>query len=239
MKNYLSFLLAALVGFCSCSEDSEGVYDEVLSNTVWTQTYIEPGYSFTYPSISDLQLEAYINMVKSYFSYLQFEEMPMRHVRDTFPPSTQEYGNYLLSFTNSTCRLTHTMFEDKTYGVRTYEVLPVYYPDQTFIGTDENSIPIEVVIRKDSAFVKDWSSSDVRNISIPLPEDNIFYMKMKIIEETEYSVVDTEGIETIYDMDFVRNGNKVQLTGDKNITGTLNDSMDEIDFDEIGTVYRQ
>ena len=40
-------------------------------------------------------------------------------------------------------------------------------------------------------------------------------------------------------MTFTRNGNKVQLTGDKNITGTLNDSMDEIDFDEIGTVYRQ
>lgn len=70
-------------------------------------------------------------------------------------------------------------------------------------------------------------------------KENIFYVDIEEVGVSDYYDYEGEPETETYNMTFTRNGNKVQLTGDKNITGTLNDSMDEIDFDEIGTVYRQ
>ena len=234
MRKNLFLLFTALVGFCSCSEDSEGVYDEVLSNTVWTQTYIEPLYTISEDSDHREYWKLYLSVLKS-------ESLPVETKYDTLW-SYYNKGNYLLSFKNDRCEMKDTYQRNGEYRVKTLKVSPAFYPDQEFKDTSINggiSVSLEVIVKKDSVFVTESSEDSDRTFSFKLDEENIFYVDIEEVGVSDYYDYEGEPETETYNMTFTRNGNKVLLTGDRNMTGTLNDSMDEIDFDEMGTVYRQ
>lgn len=234
MRKLLFLLFAALVGFCSCSEDSDGVYDEVLSNTVWTQTYVTPLYTIS----EGLDNREYW---KQYLSVLKSENLPAETKYDTLW-NYYDKGNYLLSFKNDRCEMKDTYQRNGEYRVKTLKVSPAFYPDQEFKDTSINvgiSVSLEVIVKKDSVFVTESSEDSDRTFSFKLDEENIFYVDIEEVGVSDYYDYEGEPKTDTYNMTFTRNGNKVQFAGDKNISGTLNDSMDEIDFDEIGTVYRK
>lgn len=233
MKKALVFFMSALSVMCSCSESSEELYDEVLSNTVWAQDYVTPPY------IKEEGAD-HREYWKGYLSVLKSESLPVATKHDTLW-SYYDKGSYLLLFKNDRCEMKETYQSNRKYRVKTLKVSPAFYPDQEFRDTFMNggiSASLEVRVKKDSVFVRESSEANDRTFSFKLDEENIFYMD---IEETGISdYYDYEGepkIET-YSMTFTRNGNNIMFSGDKEYTGVLNEAMDEMEISGIGTLYR-
>lgn len=232
MSKKLFLLVAALFGVCSCSEDSENVYDEVLSNTEWIQIYFESKY------IISVENDGTLESIKEWaLSFLESQQMPSESESDTIWNITTK-NKYVLTFFNENCELKDFHYKKGNYQIKTYEVLVTYYPDQVYNTDLEFDWSLEITLRKDSLIVdRTHPDGDEVCLKFALDGENRMYKRGGVISSGYYPY-EAETYET-YNMTFVRNGNKVQLTGDMNITGTLNKSMDEIDFKDIGTVYKQ
>lgn len=234
MKKELVFFMSALSVMCSCSESSEELYDEVLSNTVWAQDYVTPPY--IKDEGSDLR-----EYWKLYLSVLKSEALSAAIKYDTLW-RYYDKGSYSLNFMNERCEMKETYQRNGEYRIKTLKVSPVFYPDQEFRDTSMNggfSVALEIKVKKDSVFVKESSEANDRIFSFKLDEENVFYMD---IEETGisdyYDYEDEPKIETC-NMTFTRNGNNIMFSGDKEYTGVLNEAMDEMEISGIGTLYRQ
>ena len=57
-----------------------------------------------------------------------------------------------------------------------------------------------------------------------------------VSEPFDYELEDK--IET-YRMTYTRNGNRLELAGDKNLSGVISEDFSEIDFEEIGSFGRK
>lgn len=235
-KLALLFFVGMLV--LSCSEESEDLYDNELSNTIWTCSYIEPVGNLS-------EGHDFRDYYEPYLSLLESEDLPETMVYDTIY-RTSNYFDYILKFNNQDCNLELNQQEKGQYRVKSYKVHPVYYPNQVFTDTrhfEDYSISIRVEVRDDTIFVDSSYYGEVSPDSIGpgfhLDGANIFY---KTIEEqgvSPYSDYEGEIVTSACNMKFTRVGNNVSFNGDKNMTGLINETFDEMEIEEIGTFYKQ
>lgn len=121
----LALLLFVGMLVLSCSEESEDLYDNELSNTIWTCSYIEPvgnlaeGHDFR-------------DYYEPYLSLLESEDLPETIVYDTIDRRTQKHSNYILKFNNDDCELESNQQKNGRYRVKSCKVRPVYYMLNSF-----------------------------------------------------------------------------------------------------------
>ncbi len=146
----------------------------------------------------------------------------------------------MLSFANDECKFEDTHYIEGTYKIRTYTRKEYHYPDQSLSYTDADARYLyECIIKNDSLTINciyianglHEIVNETRSYIGHLYKDSTLNMSSTFPYLTETS--------NIYHMKFERIDRNIILYGDRNMKGVMNDTYDEIDFDDIGTLYLQ
>ncbi|MBO5540106.1 MAG: hypothetical protein J5980_04085 [Muribaculaceae bacterium] len=230
MKKLLCLLYVALIiSSCSTSEDDLTVYDDVLSNTRWTQNYVK---SQTGVINEKIEIPEYIR------NRLDVVELPSVERIDTIWDVDNSEGKYILTFGNNDCKLDDVHYSKGSYRIHKFVRKETYYPDQTHSWTDDSSKRMyEIVIRNDTLYFKETYIGEDKN---ELLRNEWMYANHQF-DDTTLSLSASfpyanEKIIT-YNMTFTRNGRNIELSGDKHFVGILNEDRDRIQFNELGTLY--
>jgi len=228
MKKLL--FLYIIIFICSCSNDTDEIYDTVLSNTKWYQEYIEnegekPG--------DVVYLPPYYHEM---FAKLQPAEISKKEITDTIWNLIKN-NTLLLSFKNNTCNLKETHNYKGTYKIRTRTIKETYYPNQTVSGVFGYEF-VEMTVFNDSIIYKYTYKNITYTQKLFLGKDNKTQETLDtpiISEEYAYS----KNTEKKYNMTYIRNNSNIEFHGDKNLTGFINDNYDELYISELGTFYKK
>lgn len=229
----LIFPIAICLTLISCSSDeTESVYDSVLSNTRWQQDYVDVPTSIVVNEEYTLPTEI--------LARLQSETRTEQET-DTINKTTAQSGKYLLSFgTDENCQLKDVHRIKGTYQLATYEVKISHYPNQTYREDVGNGYTTEITVEDDSLTLRQFYGDNiVRADTIYLGENNEVRTKVRTLNVSEPLEYDFEEKSETYHMTYVRTGNKVELSGDKHLIGFINADYSKIDFDEIGSLGRE
>ena len=79
----------------------------------------------------------------------------------------------------------------------------------------------------------------VRQDKMFLGKNNEVRIKGKALNVSETKVLDVKDEAEKSLMTYKRDGSRIELSGEKHLTGIINDDATEIELDEIGTLYRQ
>lgn len=233
-------LIAGLLVLLSACSDNEEKYDELLSYTTWTQDYVIPVSPIDTDDFYDH--EDLVEYRRKILEKLESYQLPSEVINDTVRNEIKT-NKYILSFENETCKLEDWHFINGEYIVNQYRFEVIYYPDQVFKekGTDitgadcTNVIIVEGDILTIKSILAD--GSEQLEARLPLDAENRIYKKAGLVSTSQPYVYEEKTSE-VYNMTFIREGNRIKLNGDKNLIGYINDDFDEIEFDEIGTLYR-
>ena len=238
----MKYAVIALLGICllfSCS--SEEKYDELLSYTTWTQDYVISGTPLEPDDFYDH--EDLIEYRRKILEKLESYQLPSEVIDDTVR-NEKITNKYILSFENETCKLEDWHFINGEYVVNQYRFEVIYYPDQVFtesvtdIITGENCMNM-IILEGDILTLKRILADGSEHLSgrLPLDAENRIYKRTGLVSTSQPYMYEEKTSE-VYNMTFIREGNRIKLNGDKNLMGYINDDFDEIEFDEIGTLYR-
>lgn len=233
MRYFLVMAALCLLSVSCSSSDDDEVYDELLSNTRWGQTYYVPasGRIEGEGSITDEYREI--------LSRLQ-SETQIEQKTDTINKKTGKTGKYLLSFgADENCQLEHTCITETTYQLETYEVEVTHYPNQTYREDLGNGTTGEIIVYNDSITIRTlyYGELVLENKNI-LGQNNTVRLKGNTLDVSDTKVEKTEEVETIL-MTYKRYGHQIRLLGEKTLTGTINEDATKIQLDEIGPLGRQ
>ena len=228
----IGFPMSICLILSSCSNDDADVYDEVLSNTAWQQSYIDA--PLEYPE------EVIYSPPQDILDRLQSESRTAQET-DTINKITAQSGKYLLSFgTDEKCQLEDAHRVKGTYQLATYEVKISHYPNQTYREDVGNGYTTEFVVKDDSLMLRQFYGENiVMADTIYLGENNEVRTKVRTLNVSEPREYETDEASETYHMTYVRTGNRVELTGDKHLVGFINDDYSEIDFEEKGSFGRE
>lgn len=234
MKKGLSLLIASVfILSCSTSNEPTPVYDDILSNTKWTQDYIEnssttiPDEHFTLPDWIKNRLEE--------------EELSSETISDTILSIDYVKGKYTLIFSNDNkCTFENSSTPVGTYKIRTATCTSYHYPNQKHSFTDEHaSMLYELIVENDTLTVKETYIGE--GLYECVYEDTLYigiineFSILNISEAYPYLNSETE----VFQMTYIRSGYNIKLQGDKDLVGVINDNCNEIYFEETGTLYIQ
>ena len=216
----------------SCSNDDADVYDEVLSNTAWQQSYIDA--PLEYPE------EVIYSPPQDILDRLQSESRTAQET-DTINKSIVKMGEYQLSFgADENCQLKDIYHSKWAYQLATYEVEIGYYPNQTYREDVGNGYTTEITVKDDSLILRQFYEENiVKADTIYLGKNNEVKTKVRTLNVSEPLEYDIEDKSETYYMTYIRTGNRVELSGDKHFVGFINDDYSEIDFEEIGSFGRE
>lgn len=238
MKNTL-LIYVVVLGLLSCSK-SEERGDEILSDTVWSQSYTEPGHNIA----EDHYDEIVRPIMKQLLSRLESYGLPTEYEPDTVW-NIREAGEYFLIFGGEACVLKSTHYRKGDYYVNTYERLVTFYPDQTYTENAKDIVDgteyiNEIILKGDSVVLTGIYPDGREKVFYRLALDgkNRIYERGGLVSTSDPIPYEKEFSET-YHMSFTRNGRDVELTGDKHLTGVINADYDEMELSEIGTLYRE
>lgn len=236
MKNITKILFqtAICILLLSCSsDDTESLYDSVLSNTKWQQVYITPASSVAEEEIP-------WELMKKMLSRLQ-SETRIDQETDTINKTSSESGKYLLSFgTGEKCQLENTYHIKGVYQLATYEVEVNYYPNQTYREDVGNGYTTEITVKDDSLTLRQfYGDRIVKQDTVFLEKSNEIRTKIQTLNVSEPYDYENDEISETYHMTYIRSGNKVELKGDKHLIGVISDDHSEIDFEEYGSFGRE
>lgn len=225
-KNKLMLMVMSLIVLSSCSNDDTGVYDEVLSNTTWHQFYVIPD--------SEVVEETYTipeNILSRLESTKRTEE-----AKDTIG-SIQQTNEYVLTFgSDETCELNDIHHFGGTFQIETYEEEITYYPNQTYREDVGGGYTTEIIVLNGSLTLRSLKGEElVRQNTMFLGKNNEIRRKGRTLDVSEPSDYDMEDKVETYHMTYTRNGNRLELVGDKDLSGVLSEDFSEIEFKEIGT----
>ena len=225
-KNKLMLMVMSLIVLSSCSNDDTGVYDEVLSNTTWHQFYVIPD--------SEVVEETYTipeNILSRLESTKRTEE-----AKDTIG-SIQQTNEYVLTFgSDETCELNDIHHFGGTFQIETYEEEITYYPNQTYREDVGGGYTTEIIVLNGSLTLRSLKGEElVRENTMFLGKNNEIRRKGRTLDVSEPSDYEVEDKAETYHMTYTRNGNRLELAGDKNLSGVISEDFSEIDFEEIGT----
>ena len=225
-KNKLMLMVMSLIVLSSCSNDDTGVYDEVLSNTTWHQFYVIPD--------SEVVEETYTipeNILSRLESTKRTEE-----AKDTIG-SIQQTNEYVLTFgSDETCELNDIHHFGGTFQIETYEEEITYYPNQTYREDVGGGYTTEIIVLNGSLTLRSLKGEElVRQNTMFLGKNNEIRRKGRTLDVSEPSDYDMEDKVETYHMTYTRNGNRLELVGDKDLSGVISEDFSEIEFKEIGT----
>lgn len=228
MKWIISFILLFLVS-CSSSEDGMTVYDDVLSHTRWTQSYINNTGGTTSESFG---IPAEIKNI------LDVEELPAVERTDTVWNIDSSKGKYVLTFANEDCELEDIHYFDGTYKIHTFIRKETYYPDQSHSWTDESGNRLyEVTISNDTLTFKETyigeGMNEVFGEGKMYVEHTYDDTTLNLSTSFPYSKEKSEK----YHMTFTRSERNIVLSGDKQLIGVLSEDGNSIEFSEVGKLY--
>ena len=230
MKNiqlsFICFLSFMSLMFISCSNDNEDVYDEVLSNTTWHQFYINPQDEV---AEEPFEIPDYILERLEFTTYSE-------EAKDTVF-NVQQTNEYILTFgSDETCELNDIHHFVGTYQIETYEEEVTYYPNQTYREDVGGGYTTEIIVYNGSLTLRSLKGEElVRQNTMFLGKNNEIRRKGRTIDVSEPSDYEVEDKAETYHMTYTRNGNRLELAGDKNLSGVISEDFSEIEFKEIGT----
>lgn len=124
--------------------------------------------------------------------------------------------------------------------METYEEEVFHYPNQTYREDAGNGYTTEIVVCNDSITLRSLYGDElVRQDKMFLGKNNEVRIKGKTLNVSETKVLDVKDEAEKSLMTYKRDGNRIELSGEKHLTGIINDDATEIELDEIGTLYRQ
>ena len=224
-----------LIGLClmlytSCSDDDANVYDEVLSNTTWHQFYVIPD--------SEIAEETYM-IPEEILSRLESTKR-IKEAKDTIV-SIQQTNEYILTFgSDETCELNDIHHFGGTFQIETYEEEITYYPNQTYREDVGGGYTTEIIVYNGSLTLRSLKGEElVRQNTMFLGKNNEIRRKGRTIDVSEPSDYEVEDKAETYHMTYTRNGNRLELAGDKNLSGVISEDFSEIEFEEIGSFGRK
>lgn len=228
----IGFPMSICLILSSCSNDDADVYDEVLSNTAWQQSYIDA--PLEYPE------EVIYSPPQDILDRLQSETRTAQET-DTINRSIVKAGEYLLSFgADENCQLKDVQHIKGTYQLATYEVEISYYPNQTYREDVGDGYTTEIAVKDDSLTLRQFYFDNiVRADTIYLGKNNEVRTKGRTLDVSEPFDYELEEKIEAYHMTYTRNGNRLELAGDKNLSGVISEDFSEIDFEEIGSFGRK
>lgn len=233
----IGFIFMVVLSACS---DSEEKYDELLSYTTWTQDYVNSGTPIEPDDFYDH--EDLIEYRRKILEKLESYQLPSEVIDDTVR-SEKITNKYILSFGNETCKLKDCHFVNGEYIVNQYRFEVTYYPDQVFTESVTDVTGVDcmnvIILEGDILTLKRILADGSEQLlgRLPLDAENRIYNKTGLVSTSQPYAYEEKTSE-VYNMTFIREGNRIKLNGDKNLIGYINDDFDEIEFDEIGTLYR-
>ncbi len=221
-------LLAILLCIQSCSsstDDEEGDVDDILSNTTWIQSYVEPMESIITETFS---------LPKEITDRLDSALLSSCIITDTVRTGTCS-GEYILSFGKSKCRLENVITTKGSYYLHTFKRDTYHYPNQIHSWGYENSErKYEVEVKSDTLILRTiyvgYGSTEQKQYIGQFNVDNTISRSEPIPYSQEKS--------TTSNMSFVRKGREIFFYGDKTLRGVINEAHDELELDSIGTMYK-
>lgn len=224
--------LLFIIALSACS-DSEEKYDEVLSYTEWHCNYVErwsrlPDENYEFDGLDDV------------LSKLQFSSEMVDMCLDTiWDEHINITGEQWLIFGNESCTYIDERIEESGYVVNCYEVTKVYYPDQIYEEDLGNGYYLCITLKGDILTIikSPLGYIESTGIKIKLDEPNVRYAEKELLSSEKKTYEKTETKQ--YNTTFIREGNCIKFSGDKNFVGYINDDFDKIEFDEIGILYRR
>jgi len=231
MRKIVNLLpIAISIILASCSNDDTDVYDELLSNTTWHQFYVIPD--------SEVVEETY-TIPEEILSRLESTKRT-EEAKDTIG-DIQQTNEYVLTFgSDETCELNDIHHFGGTYQIETYEEEITYYPNQTYREDVGEGYTTEIIVLNDSITLRSLKGEElVRQNTMFLGKNNEIRSKGRTIDVSEPSDYDVEDKAEAYHMTYTRNGNRLELAGDKNLSGVISEDFSEIDFEEIGSFGRK
>lgn len=226
-------LVLIVIGFIcliSCSNDDKNVHDEVLSNTTWHQSYINPTMGI---------IEEPFEIPESILSRLKSTKR-VEEAQDTIF-DIQQTNEYILTFgSDEMCELNDIHHFGGTYQIETYEEEITYYPNQTYREDVGEGYTTEIIVLNDSITLRSLKGEElVRQNMMFLGKNNEIRRKSRTIDVSEPSDYEVEDKAETYHMTYTRNGYRLELVGDKDLSGVISEDFSEIEFEEIGSLWRK
>lgn len=228
------FVVIAITTVSCSSDDSEPVYDNVLSNTIWMQSNTDNGGD---GPISNPSLPTPPPFFEAMYNRLQYDILNTEDRNDTTWHIDDQKQYYILRFKNNTCELNNVSIKSGTYYIESKQVQTRHYPNQTISDASEN-FSCEITVRDDS-IIYTYKRPYVAPVTTTffLGENNIKDETIKTYFTTEdYPGAKEETKQ--YNMTFTRNGLNIELNGDLHLVGVLNTEGDIIEFNGLGTLQR-
>ena len=229
-KGLLLWVTLLLVLSCSTSNESASVYDNMLSNTTWAQSYIMPGSEGNPDEIFQLPEEIRERLKEEFLS--------TSTVIDTVWNVTHVKGKLTLLFgEDDECHIEDESEPVGTYKIRTRSKMEYHYPDQSHSYTDDTGeFLYEVIVVEDSLFFKTsyiGNSMDSLINEVKTYIGHFYEYDLKNISDPYPCSAERD---TMY-FHFMRSDHNIVLNGDKTLTGVINEDYNEINFNELGTMY--
>lgn len=245
MKNFIRLFIGLTVlsiAMASCSnDDTEEIYDEVLSNTIWIQSKSDSGSSIIVPggSVAD----SYFQFITD---YLDYTVLGTEDRNDTIWDQKELVHYYILEFKNETCELKDMNLSKGTYCLEHNLVEKRLYPNQTVSRYYYPNVVIELTLNNDTAILKypyngyiddnnnlvDYQIGEERYLFKQMQEEIKIYYGSS--DDYPYVKEDTKR----YNMTFTRNGMNIELNGDIHLAGVISPEGDKIELNRIGTLYK-
>ena len=230
MRHLFSAIVFALF-LCACS-DNEEKYEDLLSYTEWHCFYVEswsriPDVEYEFEGLDDVlsKLESTKSKVETCADTIWDEDISVR-------------GDQWLLFGNESCKYVEERVEESSYVVNDYKVTKVYYPDQSYEEDLGDGYYLYIILEgKIISITRKHYDYVEYNGKMMLDEPNIRHTEIRLLSSEEFPYEKREAKQ--YDMTFDRDDRSVILSGELNITGYLNEEMDEISLADIGTLYKE
>lgn len=224
-------IIGLLFLLCACS-DNEEKYDDLLSYTEWHCFYVE-----TWSRVPDVEYE--FEGLDDVLSKLESTKSKVETCADTiWDEDISVRGDQWLLFGNESCKYVEERVEESSYVVNDYKVTKVYYPDQSYEEDLGDGYYLYIILEgKIISITRKHYDYVEYNGKMMLDEPNIRHTEIRLLSSEEFPYEKREAKQ--YDMTFDRDDRSVILSGELNITGYLNEEMDEISLADIGTLYKE
>ena len=225
-KKKLMLIVMSLMVLASCSNDDTDVYDELLSNTTWHQFYVIPD--------SEVVEETY-TIPEEILSRLESTKRT-EETKDTIG-DIQQTNEYVLTFgSDETCELNDIHHFGGTFQIETYEEEITYYPNQTYREDVGGGYTTEIIVLNGSLTLRSLKGEElVRENTMFLGKNNEIRRKGRTLDVSEPLDYDVNDKAETYHMTYTRNGYRLELVGNKDLSGVISEDFSEIEFKEIGT----
>lgn len=230
MKNKTTYIVLLTILLCiqSCSsslDDEEGYVDDILSNTTWVQSYVEPMGSTTTDTFS---------LPTEITSRLDSALLSSNIITDTVRNGTSS-GEYILSFGKSKCKLENVITTKGSYYLHTFKRETSHYPNQIHSWEYEDSEPkYEIEVKSDTLFFRTiyagYGTTEQKQYIGQFYDDSTISHSEPVpyLKETK----------TTNNMNYLRKNREISFYGDKNMRGIINETYNKMEIYSIGTMYK-